>query len=204
MANIDSTAFFNLSYGLFVLTANDTNKNNGCIINTCIQVSDNPKQICVCVNKANHTAEIISKTKKFTVSVLTQSAPFSLFERFGFQSGRDTDKFAGFDGYATADNDLPYLTEYSNAYICAEVTQTVDCGSHFMFIAAVSEAVKLSDEQSVTYEYYFANIKPKPQPEKKKGYVCKICGYVHEGEELPPDFICPWCKHPASDFEPLK
>ena len=203
MANIDNTAFFKLSYGLFVLTSNDGIKNNGCIINTCMQVSDNPKQICICVNKANYTAQTINTTKKFNVSILTESAPFSLFERFGFQSGRDTDKFAGFEAYTFSANALPYLTEYSNAYISAEVTQVIDCDSHFMFIATVTESVKLSDEKSVTYEYYFANIKPKPQAEKKKGYVCQICGYVHEGEELPPDFVCPWCKHPAEDFKPI-
>lgn len=203
MANIDNTAFFKLSYGLFVLTSNDGNKNNGCIINTCMQITDSPKQICICVNKANYTAQTISNAKKFCVSILTEKAPFSLFERFGFKSGKDTDKFADFDTYALSANGLPYLTAYCNAYICADVTQEIDCGTHLMFIATVNEAVKFSDEKSVTYEYYFANIKPKPQPQKKKGYVCKICGYVHEGEELPPDFVCPWCKHGAEDFEPL-
>ncbi len=203
MRNIDNTAFFKLSYGLFVLTSNDGNKSNGCIINTCMQITDTPKQICICVNKANYTASVISRTKKFNLSILTESAPFSLFERFGFQSGKDTDKFSGFDDYKFADNALPYLTAYSNAYLCADVVQKIDCDTHLMFIATVNEAVKLNDEKSVTYEYYFANIKPKPQPQKKKGFVCKICGYVHEGEELPPDFVCPWCKHGAEDFEPL-
>ena len=204
MPGIDNTAMFKLSYGLFVLTTKYSDKTNGCIINTCMQVSDNPKQICVCVNKANYTAELISKSKEFCVSILTTSAPFAVFERFGFQSGRNIDKFDGFSDYALTESGLPYLTKNCNAYLVATVKQEIDCGSHFMFIAELAEAVKLSDETSVTYEYYFANIKPKPQPEKKKGYVCKICGYVHEGEELPPDFVCPWCKHPASDFEPLK
>ncbi|MBQ8027176.1 MAG: flavin reductase [Clostridia bacterium] len=201
---MDNTALFKLSYGLFVLTSSDTDKNNGCIINTCMQITDNPKQICVCVNKANYSAELISKTGIFTISILTTDTPFSVFERFGFQSGRNTDKFEGFDSYTLADNGLPYLTKYCNAFISAKVTQEIDCGSHLMFIAEVTEAVKFSDEPSVTYEYYFANIKPKPQAPKKKGFVCKICGYVHEAEELPPDFVCPWCKHGADDFEPIQ
>ncbi len=203
MRNIDNTAFFKLSYGLFLLTSNDGSKNNGCIINTCMQITDSPKQICICINKSNYTTETISKTKKFCISILTESVPFSVFERFGFQSGREIDKFNGFESYSFAENSLPYLTAYSNAYICADVVKEIDCGTHLMFIAAVTEAVKLNEEKSVTYEYYFANIKPKPQPEKKKGFVCKICGYVHEGEDLPPDFVCPWCKHGAEDFQPI-
>ena len=147
---------------------------------------------------------MLMENKRFNVSIISEKAKFDLFKHFGFQSGRDVDKFDGFVDYALTENGLPYVNKYSNAYLAATVKQQIDCGSHYMFIAQVNEAVKLSDEQSVTYEYYFANIKPKPQPEKKKGYVCKICGYVHEGEELPPDFVCPWCKHPASDFEPLK
>ncbi len=204
MRSIDNTSMFKLSYGLFVLSTTASDKTNACIINTCMQVTDKPKQICICVNKANYTAELIKQSGKFCVSILTTSVPFAVFERFGFKSGRDTDKFDGFEDYALTEESLPYITKNTNAYIAAAVKQEIDCGSHYMFIAEVTEAVKLSDEQSVTYEYYFANIKPKPQPEKKKGYVCKICGYVHEGEELPPDFVCPWCKHPASDFEPLK
>ena len=204
MSNIDNIAFFKLSYGLFVLTTNDANKHNGCIINTCMQVTDNPKQICICVNKANYTAETISKAGVFTISVLTQSTPFAIFERFGFQSGKDTNKFIGFDSYALTESGLPYLTKNCNAFISAKVIQQVDCGTHFMFIAEVTQAEKLNDEASVTYEYYFANIKPKPEADKKKGFVCKICGYVHDSETLPDDFVCPWCKHPASDFEPIK
>ncbi len=204
MPSIDNTAMFKLSYGLFVLSTKASDKSNGCIINTCMQVTDNPKQICVCVNKDNYTAELISQSGKLCVSILTTSVPFAVFEHFGFQSGRNVDKFESFKDYALTENGLPYITKNCNTYLEATVKQEIDCGTHFMFIAEVTEAVKLNDETSVTYEYYFANIKPKPQPEKKKGYVCKICGYVHEGEELPPDFVCPWCKHPASDFEPLK
>lgn len=202
MSNIDNTALFKLSYGLFVLTAADANKNSGCIINTALQVTQSPLRIAICVNKTNYTHDLIAKSGEFTVSILDQTAPFAVFERFGFCSGRDTDKFAGFEDYALAENSLPYLAKYANAFISAKVIEQVDCGTHTMFIADVTEAKKLSDEKSMTYEYYFANVKPKPQTEKKKGYVCKICGYVHEGE-LPDDFICPICKHPASDFEPI-
>lgn len=202
MSNIDNTALFKLSYGLFVLTAADANKNSGCIINTALQVTQNPLRIAICVNKTNYTHDLIAKSGEFTVSIIDQTAPFAVFERFGFCSGRDTDKFAGFEDYALAENSLPYLAKYANAFISAKVIEQVDCGTHTMFIADVTQAQKLSDEKSMTYEYYFANVKPKPQTEKKKGYVCKICGYVHEGE-LPDDFICPICKHPASDFEPI-
>ncbi len=202
MSNIDSTALFKLSYGLFVITAEDEARKNGCIINTALQLTSSPLKIAVCVNKANYTNELIAKSGKFTLSILDETAEFSLFERFGFTSGRDTDKFAGLADYALADNSLPYLTKNANAFISAEVTDSVDCGTHTLFIAEVTQAEKLSGEKSMTYEYYFANVKPKPQAEKKKGYVCKICGYVHEGE-LPDDFICPLCKHPASDFEPI-
>ena len=204
MSEINIKAMYKLSYGLFLLTAPDGEKSNGCIINTCIQVTETPKQISVCVNKTNYTAELISKTKKLAVSVLTTSVPFSVFERFGFQSGRDADKFSGFTAYSLTQSGLPYLTENCNAFFEANVTQEIDCGTHIMFIAEVTQAEVLSDEASVTYEYYFANIKPKPKASKKKGYVCKICGYVHDSEELPPDFVCPWCKHGAEDFEPIK
>jgi flavin reductase (DIM6/NTAB) family NADH-FMN oxidoreductase RutF len=204
MSEIDSKAFYKISYGLFLLTSFDGEKRNGCIINTCMQVTNSPAQISVCVNKANYTAELISKTKKLAVSVLTTSVPFSTFERFGFQSGKDTDKFNGFTAYSLTPGGLPYLTENCNAYFEASVKQEIDCGTHIMFIAQVDCAEIISDEPSVTYEYYFANIKPKPEATKKKGYVCKICGYVHDSEELPPDFVCPWCKHGAEDFEPIK
>lgn len=204
MSEIDKKALYSLSYGLFVLTTNDGTKANGCIVNTCMQVSESPTQLCVCVNKANYTAQTISKTGKFAVSILTTSTPFSVFEHFGFRSGRDVDKFSDFSGYALTQGGLPYLTENCNAFFEAEVKQEIDCGTHIMFIAQITQAQVLSSEESVTYAYYFANIKPKPEAAKKKGYVCKICGYVHEGEELPPDFVCPWCKHGAEDFEPIK
>lgn len=200
---MDANAMFKLSYGLFVLTARAEEQDNGCIINTVMQVTDTPLQITVTVNKQNYTTEMIEKTGIFNVSVLSEAAQFSVFERFGFQSGRAADKFSGFDGVMRSENGLLYLTEMSNAYLSARVVSTVDLGTHVQFVAEVTGGEVLSDTASATYAYYFANIKPKPQPAKKKGWVCKICGYVYEGETLPADFVCPWCKHGAADFEPL-
>lgn len=203
---IDSKAVFKLSYGLFVLSARDGEKDNGCIINTVIQVTSNPLRISFAVNKDNYTHDMVLKTGIFNVSVLTQSAPFELFKHFGFQSGRTADKFADGNGARRSENGLYYAAEHTNAFISGRVISSVDCGTHTLFVADVTEAAVLSDEKSVTYEYYFANIKPKPQAEaqKKKGYVCKICGYVYEGDTLPEDFVCPWCKHGAEDFEPIE
>lgn len=199
---IEKTAAFKLSYGLFVLTARDGEKDNGCIINTVQQVTDTPFKISVTVNKNNYTHDMIKKTGVFNVSVLTQSVPFSVFQHYGFKSGRDTDKIAG-DSMPRSENGVVYLSSFSNALISGRVVDEVDCGTHTLFIAEVTEAQTLSDEKSVTYQYYFDHIKPKPQPEKKKGYVCQICGYVYEGDELPEDFICPVCKHGADAFKPL-
>lgn len=204
-AQIDPGAFFKLSYGLFVLTARDGEKDNGCIINTAQMLTDTPKRITIAVNKKNYTHDIILKTGVFNVSVLTESVPFQVFKDFGFRSGRDGDKLAGRTDIARSANGLYYLTEHTNAVLSGRVTSALDNGTHTLFIAEATEACSLSAETSVTYDYYFKHIKPKPQPaaEKKKGWVCKICGYVYEGEELPPDFICPLCKHGAADFEPL-
>ncbi len=199
---IEKTAAFKLSYGLFVLTARDGEKDNGCIINTVQQVTDTPFKISVTVNKNNYTHDMIKKTGVFNVSVLTQSVPFSVFQHYGFKSGRDTDKITG-DSMPRSENGVVYLSSFSNALISGRVVDEVDCGTHTLFIAEVTEAQTLSDEKSVTYQYYFDHIKPKPQPEKKKGYVCQICGYVYEGDELPEDFICPVCKHGADAFKPL-
>ncbi len=199
---IEKTAAFKLSYGLFVLTARDGEKDNGCIINTVQQITDTPFKISVTVNKNNYTHDMIKKTGVFNVSVLTQSVPFSVFQHYGFKSGRDTDKIAG-DSMPRSENGVVYLSSFSNALISGRVVDEVDCGTHTLFIAEVTEAQTLSDEKSVTYQYYFDHIKPKPQPEKKKGYVCQICGYVYEGDELPEDFICPVCKHGADAFKPL-
>lgn len=203
-AQVESNAMFKLSYGLFVLTARDGAKDNGCIINTAQQLTSAPMRISITVNKANYTHDMIEKTGAFNISVLTEGAPFGLFKQYGFQSGRTADKLSG--GEPRTENGIAYLSEHANAVISGKVISTVDCGTHTLFIADVTEAHVLSAEPSVTYAYYFAHIKPKPQPaaEKKKGLVCKICGYVYEGETLPPDFICPLCKHGAEDFEPLQ
>ena len=201
---LDGKAMFKLSYGLFVLTARDGAKDNGCIINTAAQLTSSPMRISITVNKANYTHDMIQKTGVFNVSVLSESTPFSVFQQYGFQSGRTADKLSG--GEPRTENGVAYLAEHANAVISGKVISTVDCGTHTLFIADVTEAHVLSREASATYAYYFEHIKPKPQPaaEKKKGYVCKICGYVYEGETLPPDFVCPLCKHGADDFEPLK
>lgn len=203
--SINNTAMFKLSYGLFVLTASDGRMSNGCIINTCTQLTQEPLKISICVNKSNYTHELISNSGVFAVSILSEKAPFDIFKRFGFASGRDTNKFYEFTDCEIGENNLPHITgNFSNAFISGKVIEQIDCGTHTLFIADVTEAEVLNNDKSMTYEYYFANVKPKPQPEKKRGYVCKICGYVYEGDELPADFVCPICKHPASDFEPLK
>ena len=200
---VDPSAMFKLSYGLFVLTALDGDKHNGCIINTAAQLTDNPKRITIAVNKANYTHDMILKTGVFNVSVLSTSAPFALFKQFGFQSGRDVEKFDGKYEIRVSDNGLIYLNQYANAFISGKVVDALDYGTHTLFVADVTEAKVLSKEPSVTYAYYFDHIKPKPQPkdETKPGWICKICGYVYEGEDLPADFICPLCKHGAEDFE---
>lgn len=202
---IEADAMFKLSYGLFVLTAKNE-KDNGCIINTVMQITDTPKRIAIAINKANFTHDMVLKAGRFNLSVLSTDAPFTLFRRFGFHSGRDTDKFSDFSALARSENGVYYLTEYANAFLSADVYEKIDCGTHTLFIADLTEAKVLSDTPSVTYQYYFDHIKPKPQPanEAKKGFVCKICGYVYEGDTLPPDFICPLCKHGAEDFEPLQ
>jgi len=203
---IEKEAMFKLTYGLYVLTAKDGEKQNGCIVNTVSMLTDSPKRITVFVNKANYTEELLRKTRVFNVSVLTESAPFEVFKQFGFCSGRDVDKFAGKE-YPTTENGLYYLSDNVNAVMSAKVVDAYDYGTHTLFVAEVTEAKTLSQEPSVTYEYYQKNIKPKPQAVKtdevgaKKRWVCKICGYVYEGDELPADYVCPICKHPAEDFE---
>jgi len=208
-ASIDLNAMFKFSYGLFVLTARDGSASagamdNGCIINTAIQVTASPLRISIAVNKANYTHDMIIKTGAFNISILSESAPFSLFQQFGFSSGKTTDKFLNCAYNNRAANGIRYISEHANCMISGKVIDSYDYGSHTIFIADVTESIVLSNEKSVTYQYYFDNIKPKPQPPKdaKKGYVCKICGYVHEGD-LPDDFVCPLCKHGAEDFEPL-
>ncbi len=208
---IEKEAMFKLTYGLFVLTVNDGMKDNGCIVNTVSMLTETPKRITVYVNKLNYTEQMIRKSGKFNVSVLTESAPFDIFKQFGFSSGRDVYKFAG-RSYPRTSNGLYYIPEHTNAVISAKVTDMLDYGTHTLFVAEVTEAKVLSAEPSVTYEYYFAHIKPKPgaaaAPAEKKNpnvhrWVCKICGYVYEGETLPDDYICPLCKHGAEDFEQI-
>ncbi len=206
---MDLKALQKISCGLFVITALDGTKHNGCIINTAMQVTSSPIQISITVNKSNYTADIISRTGAFNISCIDESADFKLFTRFGFSSGRDTDKFRGFNDCKTAANGLFYITKGTNSMMSAKVVQTIDVGTHLIFIGEITQAIILSDKPSATYSYYHSNIKPapkaslKPESNKDKKWVCKICGYVYEGEELPEDFICPVCKHPASDFEKL-
>lgn len=202
---VEPNAMFKLSYGLFVLTAKHGDRDNGCIINTVMQLTDNPKRILIGVNKSNFTHDMIQKSGEFNVSVLTTDAPFDLFQYYGFQSGRNVNKFPEPEGMSRSANGIIYVAGFSNAFISAKVVSAADYGSHTLFVAEVTEAKVLSNVPSVTYAYYFDHIKPKPRPvqEQKKGYVCKICGYVYEGDELPEDFICPLCKHGAEDFEPI-
>ncbi|MBQ6545891.1 MAG: flavin reductase [Lachnospiraceae bacterium] len=200
---IDPTALFKIGYGLYVVTCNDGRKDNGQIVNTVSQVASKPDRIAVNINKANYSAEVIQKTGVMNVCVLNEQAPFQVFKHFGFQSGRTVDKFADYPHAAKARNGVAYLTKYANAYISLKVFNVVDMGSHWMFLCDITESVVLNAIETMTYTYYQKNVKPKPE-EKKKGWVCDICGYIYEGEELPEDFICPLCKHPASDFSKLE
>ena len=197
----DMTALFRLGYGLYVVTCNDGKKDNGLIVNTVSQVSDN--KIAVCINKKNYSCHVIEQSKELNVNCLSVDAPFDIFKRFGFQSGRTVDKFQGIET-AKSDNGLPFLTQYINAVLSLKVENQVDLESHIMFICSVTEARVTSDRATMTYTYYQENVKPKPQTEGKKGWVCKVCGYIYEGEVLPDDFICPLCKHGAADFEKIK
>lgn len=198
---IEPNAMFKLSYGLFVLTAGGE-KDNGCIINTVTQITDSPKRISIAVNKANYTHDLILKSGTFNVSILDTNADFALFTRFGFQSGREANKFEGLESVARSENGLMYLTEMSNAFLSGKVIQALDYGTHTVFIADVTEAKVLESAPSMTYAYYFDHVKPKPNNlTTPHGWVCKICGYIYEGDELPADYICPLCKHGAEDFE---
>ena len=200
---MDNKVLFNIGYGLYVLTANEGEKDNGCIINTVMQVTSDPLQIAIAVNKKNYTNEMIQRTKKFNVSILSESSKFEIFKHFGFQSGRDVDKFASFYDTKRSPNGVLYITQNTNSYMSAYVKQEIDLGTHTLFIAQLVAAEILSEEPTVTYTYYQNNIKPKPQKTEKKGWRCKICGYIYEGEYLPPDFICPICKHSAENFEKI-
>lgn len=200
---MDNKAMFNLSYGLFILTAKDGAKDNGCIVNTVGQVTSQPNRISLTVNKANYTHDMILKTKEFNVSVLAENSRFETYKHWGFQSGRNTDKLESISFKRSA-NGLVYIAEETNAFLSAKVVSTMDLGTHTLFIADVTDGEVLSQVPSATYSFYQNNIKPKPaSTEKKKGFICTVCGYIYEGETLPDDFICPICKHPASDFKPL-
>lgn len=205
---MDNKAMYKLSYGLFVLTAKDGEKDNGCIINTAIQAASTPNQLSICVNKANFTHDMIMKTGEFTVSIISQAAGFDLFKHFGFQSGKDVNKFENYKNCRRGENGIFYITEGTNAYISVKVDKTQNLGSHTMFVGEITDMEVLSETASATYEYYQNNIKPKPQEVGKDDdgrtvWRCTICGYEYVGEELPEDFICPLCKHPASDFEKI-
>ncbi len=199
----DLKALFNIGYGLYVVTSNDGKKDNGLIVNTVTQVTDAPNRIAVTINKQNYSHHIIKQTGKMNVNCLSVDAPFSVFEKFGFVSGRNVDKFADCEPLRS-DNGLIFLPRYINAMMSLKVEEYVDLDSHGMFICSVTEARVLSDKETMTYAYYHSNVKPKPQTEGKKGYVCRICGYVYEGHPLPEDFVCPLCKHGAADFEEIK
>lgn len=199
----DMSALFKIGYGLYVVTCHDGKQDNGLIVNTVTQVTDNPNRIAVNINKQNYSHHVIKQTGKLNVNCLSVDAPFSIFERFGFQSGRTVNKFDGFEPLHS-DNGLAFLPRYINAFMSLEVESYVDLQTHGMFICKVTEARVISDAETMTYTYYQNNVKPKPQTEGKKGFVCKICGYVYEGDVLPDDFICPLCKHGAVDFEPIQ
>ena len=200
----DMSALFKIGYGLYVITTNDGRRDNGMIVNTVSQVTNSPNRIAVCINKQNYTHHVVQQSGVMNLNCLSVEAPFSVFERFGFQSGRNVDKFEGSDfEVLRSDNGLRFLSKYINAMMSLKVESYVDLDTHGMFICTVTEARVLSDKETMTYNYYQSNVKPKPKTEGKKGWVCKICGYVYEGEELPEDFICPLCKHGAADFEPI-
>lgn len=201
---MNGAAMYKLSYGLFVVTAREDGKDNGCITNTAGQVTTDPNRITLTVNKANYTHDMIRNTGVFNVSILSEKASFSTFRHFGFQSGRDVDKFADYPAARRAENGVYYIEEGTNAWLSAKVVDTMDLGTHTLFLADVTGGEVLSDDASATYAYYHANIKPAPEKETKKGWRCKICGYIYEGEVLPDDFVCPICKHGASDFEKIE
>ena len=199
----DMTALFRIGYGLYVVTSNDGKKDNGLIVNTVTQLTDTPNRIAVNINKANYSHHVIKQTGVLNVNCLSVDAPFSVFQQFGFQTGRSVDKFAGQKVYRS-DNGLVFLDKYINAFMSLKVEQYVDLGTHGMFICSVTEARVMNDLDTMTYTYDQKNVKPKPETDGKKGFVCKVCGYIYEGDELPDDFICPLCKHGAADFEPIE
>ncbi len=202
---MDTSAIYNIGYGLYLLTTKSGGKDNGCIINTTMQITSNePMKLLISVNKSNATHDMIMSSKEFNVSILTKEVPFSIFERFGFQSGRDVDKFEGMADIKRAENGILYLDKYTNAYLSLKVVDTIDCDTHTIFLSELTDAKNLSSDESVTYAYYHKNIKPQPDKKTTGGWRCKICGYIYEGDILPDDFTCPICKHGASDFEKIE
>lgn len=199
----DLSALFNIGYGLYVVTSNDGKKDNGLIVNTVTQVTNTPNRIAVTINKDNYSHHVIKQTGKMNLNCLSVDAPFSVFENFGFRSGRNTDKFEN-TTVLRSDNGLVFLSRHINAFMSLSVESYVDLDTHGMFICTITESRVITDAETMTYNYYHNNVKPKPQTEGKKGFVCTVCGYVYEGDTLPEDFVCPLCKHGASDFEPIK
>ena len=200
---MDNSAFFKLSYGLFVVTAHEGDKDNGCITNTVVQQTVTPNRISVTINKNNLTHDMILRTGVFNVSVLSENARFDTFKHWGFQSGKNVDKTLGITFYRL-ENGVIYIVDGVNAVLSAKVEQAIDLGTHTLFIAEVTDAFSTEEDPSATYAYYHKRIKPAPQQPKKKGWICTVCGYIYEGETLPDDFVCPTCKHPASDFKPTE
>lgn len=206
MAQLDAKSLFKISYGLYVITTNDGERDNGMICNTVVQVTAEPPKVAVTINKVNYTHDVIKKTGKMNVCTLSKVAPFAVFEDFGFRSGRDGEKFTS-TGLVRSENGLPVLSRYCNSFFSLSVESYVDLGTHGMFICSVTEAQTMADEPTMTYDYYMSDVKPKPQPAAvsssgAKRWICPICGYVYEGEGQPPaDYLCPLCKHPGSEFE---
>ena len=198
----DPAALFRIGYGLYVVTCHDGQKDNGLIVNAVTQLTDSPRRVAVIINKANYSHHVIRQSGKLNVNCLSVDAPFEVFQQFGFQSGRSANKFSGME-ILRSDNGLAFLPRYVNALLSLSVQDYVDLGTHGMFICTVEEARVISDRETMTYTYYQQHVKPKPQVEGKKGFVCKICGYIHEGDTLPEDIVCPLCKHGAADFEPI-
>ena len=204
-AGIDSKALYNIGYGLYVITTNDGTKDTGCVVNSVIQAANAPLRVVVCIIKANYTYEAVHASGILNVNCLDRETPFSVFQHFGFRSGRTVDKFAEIgDTAPRSANGLICLPEHVNSFLSLKVEKELDLGSHAMFICEVTESKRLSTAETMTYAYYQSDVKPKPQPKEKKGWVCRVCGYVYEGDELPEDFICPTCKHGTDAFEKLQ
>lgn len=201
---IDLNTLFQVGYGLYVFSTRDGKKDNACIVNAFMQVSLTPAWLCASISKETYTCEMLKKTGEFCASILTESVPFDIIRRFGFQSGKKMNKFANLPDVKRSESGLLYLTKDCNGFVCGKVLDERDCGSHMVFLSDLTQAETLNNDPSLTYDGYFKNVKPTPPKTKTKGYRCKICGFIYEGEPLPDDYICPICKHPASDFEKIE